>query len=296
MKITKKAAAISFIAALASIELAVRASGLTDFPLYDANNQIGYIPKPSQSGSFLNKNSWEFNSLSMGAGPFIPTDGINTLLVGDSIVLGGNPYRQEDRLGPVLQRESKNTIWPISAGSWSLRNELIYLKTHPEVLRKIDNFIFILNSDDFQQASSWSCEVTHPRSHPISSAFYVFTKYVHNLTPCNGIKPELEVERGDWKQELKDFISNKYVQGKPVTFFLYPKKTEAIDASLSASDLEIYAPYLMQKNNERIQVFSVSRDSLWSSDLYRDEIHPTVEGTKVLASIIHNPKQNIELK
>lgn len=296
MKITKKVAAISFIAALASIELAVRASGLTDFPLYDANNQIGYIPKPSQSGSFLNKNAWEFNSLSMGAGPFIPADGINTLLVGDSIVLGGNPYRQEDRLGPVLQRESKSTIWPISAGSWSLRNELTYLKNHPEVLRKIDNFIFVLNSEDFQQASSWGCEVTHPRSYPISSAFYVFTKYVYNFNPCNGITPELAVESGDWKQEVKDFIANKDVQGKPVSFFLYPKKTEAIDALLSTSDLEVYAPYLKQENNENIRVFSVARDIRWSSNFYRDEIHPTVEGTKVLASIINSPNQNIELE
>ena len=295
MKITKKSAAISFIAALVSLELAVRASGLTDFPLYDSNNKIGYIPKPSQSGSFLNKNSWEFNSLSMGAGPFIPTDGINTLLIGDSVVLGGNPYRQEDKLGPALQRESKNTVWPISAGSWSLRNELIYLKAHPEVMSKVDNFIFILNSEDFQQASSWGCETTHPRSYPTSSALYVFKKYVYNFTPCKGIAPEMVVDNGDWKQEIKDFIANKYTQGKPVYFFLYPKKTEATDTSLSKSDLEVYAQYLKQENNHNIRVFSVARDPRWNLNFYRDEIHPTVEGTKILASIINSPKQDIEL-
>ncbi|MDP1125438.1 hypothetical protein Q5O12_28365, partial [Klebsiella pneumoniae] len=78
---------------------------------------------------------WQFNSLSMGSGPFFPSSDIDTLLIGDSIVLGGNPYRQQDRLGPVLQMDSKHAVWPISAGSWSISNELIYLKDHPDVLK-----------------------------------------------------------------------------------------------------------------------------------------------------------------
>ncbi|OZY42798.1 hypothetical protein CJF43_04190 [Pseudomonas fragi] len=295
MKITKKAVAVTFIAALASIELIVRASGVIDFPLYDANTQIGYIPAPSQSGSFLHKNSWEFNSLSMGAGPFNPSEGTNTLLIGDSIVLGGNPYRQEDRLGPVLQRESKKTVWPISAGSWSLRNELIYLKAHPEVLSKIDNFIFVLNSEDFQQASSWACEATHPRSYPISAAYYVFNKYIYNLTPCNEIALELAVEKGDWKKEIKDFLAQSNVQGKQVHFFLYPKKVETKDPALAIANLEIYAPHLKKDKDETTRVFSVVRDPNWHNDLYRDEIHPTIEGTKILASIINSPHDNIEI-
>lgn len=295
MRITKKAAALTFVTALASIELAVRALGVTDFPLYDANTEIGYIPRPSQSGAFLHKNAWEFNSLSMGAGPFKPAEGVNTLLIGDSVVLGGNPYRQDDRLGPTLQRESKNTIWPISAGSWSLRNELIYLRTHPDVLREINNFIFVLNSEDFQHASSWGCEITHPRTYPISAAYYAFQKYVHNFNPCTGVSPNLAVEDGDWKKEVKDFIAHVNVQGKPVSFFLYPKKTETTDTSLSISDLEIYASHLKQAGNDKVRVFSVSRDPRWSNTFYRDGIHPTAEGTKILASIINTPYENIEL-
>ena len=152
---------------LVLIEVGLRTSGIIDFPLYDANSIIGYIPKPSQNGSFLNKNVWQFNSLSMGASEFKPTNTIDTLLIGDSVVLGGNPYRQEDRLAPQLQLETKLPIWPISAGSWGLRNELIYLKLHPEVVNSVDRFIFVLNSGDFDKASSWSCEITHPRSYPI---------------------------------------------------------------------------------------------------------------------------------
>ena len=108
---------------LALIEIAIRISGIIDFPLYDADNHIGYIPKPNQSGSFLRTHDWQFNSLSMGASEFKPSDTVvDTLLIGDSVVLGGNPYKQSDRLGPQLQKIRGGNVWPISAGSWGLRN------------------------------------------------------------------------------------------------------------------------------------------------------------------------------
>ncbi|MFZ3026968.1 hypothetical protein, partial [Rhodoferax sp.] len=84
-------------------EGAVRAFGLVGFPLYAANAQIGYIPAASQQGSFLNKNDWQFNALHMGAPAFKPDAARDVLLLGDSVVFGGNAYRQPERLGPALQ-------------------------------------------------------------------------------------------------------------------------------------------------------------------------------------------------
>ncbi len=296
MKITTKRAVITLIAIAATTELAVLATGITDFPLYDANSEIGYIPRPSQAGSFLHKNSWEFNSLSMGASEFNPSDKVDTLLIGDSVVLGGNPYRQADRLGPTLQKESKNTVWPISAGSWALRNELIYLRNHPEVMRDIDNFIFVLNSEDFGKASSWACETTHPRTYPVSAAYYAFQKYIYNIKKCNKTQPELKVNDGNWQAELNEFFANPNVKDKPISFFLYPKKTEASLKDLAASALEIHTPNLMQNNSGNIRVFSVARDPRWSTTHYRDDIHPTIDGTKVLAAIINSPYESTELR
>jgi len=51
---------------LAGSEAAVRLAGMIDFPIYHVDQEIGYIPKPSQAGEFLNKNSWVFNDRSMG--------------------------------------------------------------------------------------------------------------------------------------------------------------------------------------------------------------------------------------
>ena len=94
------------IVALAGIifagELVVRYKGMVDFPLYDANSVIGYIPSANQKGSFLNKHTWEFNSLHMGSTDFLTSPATDILLIGDSIVLGGNPLGQSERLGPQL--------------------------------------------------------------------------------------------------------------------------------------------------------------------------------------------------
>lgn len=123
---------LMFMAALAIAEGSVRALGLVDFPLYDANAQIGYIPAANQQGSFLNKNDWQFNALHMGAPAFAPDPARDVLLVGDSLVYGGNTYRQPERLGPalqtLLQERGGGQVWPISAGSWALRNELAYMR------------------------------------------------------------------------------------------------------------------------------------------------------------------------
>ena len=279
---------------LALIEIGIRISGIIDFPLYDADNHIGYIPKPNQSGSFLRTHDWQFNSLSMGATEFRPTDkDTDTLLIGDSIVLGGNPYKQGDRLGPQLQLIHGGNVWPISAGSWALRNELVYLNLHPEVVAAVDELIFVLNSGDFAEASSWACEETHPRSYPIYATAYVIKKYIYNWSTCGTIPTDLKVPEGDWKSELKHLLSSQLINDKKVSFFLYPDKNEFADDALQVERLESHAIELV--NSGATKVYNVGRDLRWTDkQLYRDGIHPSVLGTGVLARIIYSPqKQSI---
>ncbi len=123
MQITKLRLVIWLVGALVLAEGAAQLSGVVDLPIYEANNQIGYIPAPNQSGKFLHKNDYRFNEYSMGAGSFSPDPArFNLLLVGDSIVLGGNPLAESDRLGPQLEKRAGWQVWPVSAGSWALQN------------------------------------------------------------------------------------------------------------------------------------------------------------------------------
>lgn len=279
---------------LVLIEIVIRISGIMDFPLYDADNRIGYIPKPNQSGSFLRIHDWQFNSLSMGASEFKPSDAVvDTLLIGDSVVLGGNPYKQADRLGPQLQKIHGGNVWPISAGSWGLRNELIYLNLHPDVVAAADELIFVLNSGDFAEASSWACEETHPRSYPVYATAYVIKKYIYNWSACGIVPADLKVPEGDWKSELKHLLQSQLIKDKKVSFFLYPDKNEFTYDALQVEKLESHAIELVHSGATK--VYSVGRDLRWADkQLYRDGIHPSVPGTGVLARIIYLPqKQSI---
>jgi len=275
---------------LALIEIAIRISGIIDFPLYDADNHIGYIPKPNQSGSFLRTHDWQFNSLSMGASEFKPSDTVvDTLLIGDSVVLGGNPYKQSDRLGPQLQKIRGGNVWPISAGSWGLRNELIYLNLHPAVVAAVDELIFVLNSGDFAEASSWACEETHPRSYPIYATAYIVKKYLYNWSPCGATPPELKVPDGDWKKELSQFLHSDLVRKKKVVVFLYPDKQEFENSALSGERLGAHVSELVAAGVKNIH--NIQNDSRWDIPFYRDSIHPNTKGTQILASIINTPAQ-----
>jgi len=273
---------------LGLLEAATRASGLADFPIFVANREIGYIPAPSQSGTFINKNHWRFNAKSMGAAEFQPSDALDTILVGDSVVAGGNPFDEKDRLGPQLQSVMKSPVWPVSAGSWSLRNQLKYFKIHPDVAESADQFIFVLNSADFDEAASWSCEKSHPLSRPTWATLFAFRKYVWDWKECGGVPTNLLVPSGDWKVELRDFLLNNALQGKQVLVVLYPTKNE-VETVDSLYALEAHTQEFVAASagtGVAVTVFSLGRYARWSTGLYRDEIHPSVEGTRVLAALL----------
>lgn len=271
-------------------ELITRALGMIDLPIYDANSLIGYIPASNQQGSFLNSHDWQFNELHMGAVKFAPSRTTDILLIGDSIVHGGNPLSQSDRLGPQLQKATSKVIWPISAGSWSLRNELSYLRLNPDVLKQIDSIIFVLNSGDFTEASSWKCELTHPRKQPTSALWYILNKYVYSFECCDQIPLGLEVPPGNVWDELADLV--KSTQLKPL-YIIYPTKTETLNTNLRIQKFAANSEKLSSIGNRTL--FFVAEGTRWSAEFYRDDIHPTAEGNAVLANIIKDAIQKHQI-
>ena len=278
------------------LEIGIRAFGFLDFPLYYADNVIGYIPLPTQSGAFLKKNKWSFNSLSMqNDEEFSSALHSDIILIGDSLVAGGNPYLKEDRLGAQLSRALNKQVWSISAGSWGLRNELTYLRIHPEIVEKVDSIIFITNSEDFDEASSWACEYTHPRTYPILGILYLYKKYISRFGCDGAITPNnLLVEKGDWKKDLKDQFSTDEYKKIKIIFYLFPTKSEFENKNLE--NLENNGRDILRQTIRPVTIYTLGRDYRWNKKLYKDSIHPTVEGIRILTGIIKDPdsKTNIQ--
>lgn len=284
--------ALALLVLLGASELAVRAFGALSFPLYRADPYVGYWPAPGQSGRFLNKNRWVFNERSMGvAEAFRPGPGRDVLLVGDSIVLGGNPLDQDEKLGPRLTRITGHRHWPLSAGSWALLNEVHFLKRNMDVVEKSDALVFVLNSEDFAQASSWACDITHPREHPRVAIAYLIRKYLIPERQClAGVPPELKVPAADWKEAWRELLSDARVRGKPVDVWLYPTREESLRPELMRTRLEAVAAQLrMQGLSDKLVLRSLGRDSRWMGMTYIDVIHPDAAGVGVLAEIMANP-------
>ncbi len=284
MKITKSRIAATLVGLVVLSEVLVQLSGGVNVPVYEANNQIGYIPAPNQSGSFLHKNDYRFNELSMAAGPFKPYAArFNVLLIGDSVVLGGNPLSEPDRLGPQLEKLTGWQVWPISAGNWALQNELTYMRQHPEVLQQVDAVVFLANGGDFDQPSSWANELTHPRSHPFPGALFFLRKYVLH-TPRPPVQPDMQVATRDWRADLKNFSQ---AFNKPTFMFMYPDVNELQDKALLEASVNSKIPDVQAQLASHARIFKVADHTQWVAQNYRDGVHPNGTGNAVLAKIFY---------
>jgi hypothetical protein len=155
------------IGLLCLAEVAARVSGIADFPVYALDPQVGYIVRPNQSGKFLDKNAWVFNNRSM------PTERVwgvesggkpNVMLIGNSVVMGGNPLDQKDKLGPLFTADmgSAYSVWPIGIGGWTTVNEMAYLDRNPDVVNATHYFVWEYMRGGLSQMSAWRGEYVFP--------------------------------------------------------------------------------------------------------------------------------------
>jgi hypothetical protein len=265
-------------------EVAVRMAGVMDVPLFVVNTQTGYLPAPSQSGTFMRKNAWAFNELSMGTSrPFKPGPQRNVLLVGDSVVYGGPHYSEAERLAPLLERALPGSrVWPLAAGSWATRNELAWLRQHPEVVQQVSDIVLVVTSGDFtNEAASWHCESNNPTHQPWSALWFLAVKK-WQLGPCDQTLPEHKVPDGSWQRELKDWVNSPDIKSKRLTFILYPFKAPFENQGLEANRPEREA---LAASGVQV-VWDLAKDPAWRLDLYKDDAHPSAQGNAVLASFI----------
>jgi len=267
----------TFAALTVSAEVGLRMAGLTDFPLYQVDASAGYIPKPSQHGAFLNKNDWAFNDQSMGAAEAFKPSPSDVVLVGDSIVYGGNPFRQSEKLGPQLQRLTHRMVWPVAAGGWSLGNEAGYLLSHPAVARD-GTLVLVLNSGDLAPTEHWQSDLYHPRRHPLIATEYLFRRYVWHAEFPNDAPPEL-----DYAARLQTRLCQiAAMHPGRIVVLLYPTHSE------QEHHQDSFGPIvsLIQRAMPAATVVRLADDRRWTAARYTDVIHPRKDAVPIIADVI----------
>lgn len=264
---------IGIVCVLAIVGAEALAQAAFRFPLYDYDNELGYWLRPNQNGAFLFTNDWAFNSDSLGVSrEFATSENIDVLLVGDSLVYGGNELRQRDKLGPLLEEKSGYTVWPAAAGSWGLQNELAFLRRKPKLTANSDALVFVVNSGDFEKPSSWESELTHPSTRHFPIIPYLVRRYL--LTnPALRPSPAPVAQRdvlADWKGLVQS------VGVRPVVVIAYEAQDQtAGGCSWVPPQFQDYGTW-----------FCYDGKSLGGAELFRDAIHPNAAGDQYLASAV----------
>jgi hypothetical protein len=295
---------IAFIAVIVLgviVESGIRLSGLVDFPLYDRDAEIGYIPKERQSGAFINKNDWYFNDKSMPiARDWDSTIHPNVFLIGNSIIMGGNVYQQQDKLSPQIQLRigSLPLIWPLAIGGWTQENEETYLDRHPEITSQVDYIAWEYMSGGLSGATPWSSEYTFPTHSPAVATWYVIKRYVlprlfHSLT-----QSELPVTGQATPENLARFdaeVGKLSQSSKRGFIWLYPNRQQLEQARQGLEWLPERQKIQGIADKHGLRIVDIATMPEWNPSLYRDDgTHPTIEGNKILAAILsHEIKSDL---
>jgi len=280
------------------LDIALRLMGAASFPLYRLDPDIGYLVAPDQQGSFLHRNRWEYNACGMGAGPFEPAGKSNVLMVGDSVVLGGNPLDQSVRLGPALERDLGPgwAVWPIAAQGWSSLNKEAWLKRNPEIVSRMDWLVWVMKSRDFQGLSPWQSNLFNPLRHPLWLAGYLFEKqyWVFRIAPRLPASWHLSPEAAfpgvplDAKiPEIEAFLRD-LKQAHPGLHILLVWYPEVAELHPPPGDfyLRAGARWNQFAQAEGFPFVDLAQEGTWTAAAYRDQIHPDAEGDRVFARIL----------
>jgi len=275
-------------------EIALRLAGVVDFPAYQVDGGIGYVIQPNQSGAFLRTHSWVFNDRSMGtAVAWEPARKSNLLLIGNSIVMGGNPYAQPEKLGPLVQSQmgDRVAVWPIAVGGWTEVNETVYLERNPDVVSAASFFVWVVLRGGLGQLSQWHSDYVFPRERPLSATWYFLRRYVlprlmsfnmSELPPLGA----LTTENLNKFEAMIAKLSKATRRAVPGVLVLYPGETDLTAARRGNEWIPERLELERIAAKYGVRILDLTKRHEWNSTLYRDGTHPTVEGNRLLADIV----------
>ncbi|MGH6822913.1 MAG: SGNH/GDSL hydrolase family protein [Methylocella sp.] len=284
--------AIFFTFLLISSEIYLRYAGYGSYPIYDVDNDIRYIPAANQHGRFRNLYTWFFNNRHMGnILNWSPEIHPNLLLIGNSIVLGGNTFTPEDKLGPLLAKDlgGRSTVWSVAAGGWTNVNVMTYLDRNADVLHNADAVIIEYAENHLIAPAAWPGYYIYPDHKPWILTGYIFSRavrrrlagagFLHFESPPTGMPDAAQLQR------FKELVTSLAKQHK-IVIFNYPRLKNLQNKS---AWLEVVAPIESLCRTTMAKCVDIAQAPAWNERAYTsDGIHPTVEGNKILASILAN--------
>ncbi|MBE9039459.1 SGNH/GDSL hydrolase family protein [Oscillatoriales cyanobacterium LEGE 11467] len=274
--------------------------------LYIADDRIGYLLAPNQRTRRFG-NRIEINSYSMRFEPISPQPEASTLrvlLLGDSIASGGWWTDLEDTVSARIARllpgklgefgelgDGQIEVLNASANSWGPRNELAYLEKFGYFHARA--VVVLINTDDFFTIAPTSLPVGSDRNYPDRKPLLGLTEVIERYVLPEPTIPELDrlhQEKGDRVGKNLAAIEQIHAllaaDGIPLILALSPLLREVSPSG--PKDYELKARDRLQtlvstRNIPFIDFLPVFAAMEQPELLYRDTIHPSAEGNRILS-------------
>ena len=293
---------VCVLAAVAAGELFARfVLGLGTPPLSMPHPTIEYLFKPNQDVKRFG-NRYLINAYGMRSENFPKqkTDNgeVRIMVIGDSVINGGNLTDHEDLATTILSRELSKSLGArvivgnISAGSWGPGNWLAYVREFG--FFDADYVVFVMSSHDYADNPTFAPlnPHTHPTHPPFSALTEGFSRYLPRYIPYLASlqeEPSVPVTEKDIRKALDDMktvleLARDRVGG--VMVFLHLDQREIEKNKIAEGHYQI-SNLCTELDIPVISLEPYFRQSISNGRYpYRDDIHPNADGQKVIASAI----------
>ncbi len=285
------------------------AFGLGNPVLFQKDVETGYRFKPNQKITRFEKRM-EYNQFSQRSKTITlekPNGTIRVLMLGDSVLNGGNPIDQSETITALLENKIKASghsieVLNASASSWGIGNQLGYIRKFGTFQSNI--VILLIGSHNLTQPTSTSDRVGQnpffPDHPPLFAIQEGIVRYVlpdvHDAvnTDESAIHSarSLPVADQQFQQNmklLKEIISLGQKQNASVNVLYTPDRKDVLPTVVTPNYKPEFIRFLAA---EKTPVLDVHRS--WStlpkttvSTYFRDSKHLTVGGNKTIANFVY---------
>lgn len=301
----------SVLAVLIATELGLRLGfGLGTPVLVQADPKTGYRFQPNQNIFRFGKKI-QYNQYSQRSEPITPqkTPGkLRILMIGDSVLNGGNPTDQKQTITELFEAKLAASRHPAevlnaSAGSWGIGNQLGYLRQFGTF--NANAVILQIGTHDLIQPTSTSVVVGHhpafPTHLPLLAIQDAWTRYAWpNLALKLGLnssgadfaasptanEPDRQFKQN--MQHLKGIVALVRGKGIPVFVLFTPNRDDLLPTSRQPQYKSEFVRLL-----STLRVPIIDSQATWSSlpsttleTYFRDYVHLNVPGNQAIANLL----------
>ena len=204
-------------------ELALRTLGLRDHPVFVVDPRYEYLMAPDQDVRYGGIR-YVTNDIGLRNGPIGPKKRRRVLVLGDSVINGGQQTTQDSLATALAQRSTGAELINVSAASWGPDNAMAFLRAHGTF--QADALIAVFSSHDAYDRMTFEPIVGLHPSYPDHRPMLALSAQLDRLLFRTGLGYRPTRPRGAFVQGWRDLRDTCLTLGIPFTVMLHPEVGE----------------------------------------------------------------------